>query len=223
MDDYGVKDLVGERFSELRVTRRCGTERGYAVWWCRCSCGAELAVRGDRLRDGRKWCCSCRRHGIRRSASRSRSLINAHPLTYNSWSQMKRRCKDHGHKGFKHYGARGIRVCDRWRDFEAFLSDMGERPSAAHSIERIDCDGHYEPRNCRWALNGEQARNRRSTRYVTLDGRRCKLVEVCEERGLPLSLVAGRLQIGWPLQKALTAPVRAYLKKVKPNRAARCP
>jgi hypothetical protein len=81
--------------------------------------------------------------------------------TYISWSGMRHRCRDERMQNFKYYGARGIRVCERWMTFANFLADMGERPSKAHSIDRIDVDGHYEPGNCRWALHSEQMKNQR--------------------------------------------------------------
>lgn len=75
---------------------------------------------------------------------------------------MIQRCTKPGHKGFKYYGARGIRVCDRWMEsFGAFLSDMGAPPSAIHSLDRLNPDGNYEPGNVRWATPAEQARNKR--------------------------------------------------------------
>ena len=77
---------------------------------------------------------------------------------------MKRRCYTPTSGGYSIYGGRGIRVCDRWRNsFEAFYADMGPRPSAKHSLDRIDVDGNYEPGNCRWATHGEQSWNRRQT------------------------------------------------------------
>jgi hypothetical protein len=74
---------------------------------------------------------------------------------------MKTRCHNPNHTHFKRYGARGIRICDRWlSSYESFLMDMGRRPSQRHSIDRINVDGDYEPGNCRWATPSEQAANR---------------------------------------------------------------
>lgn len=80
---------------------------------------------------------------------------------YAAWGAMIQRCTNPRHPRWKYYGARGITICQRWRDsFPAFLADMGPRPSAGHSLDRVNNDGHYEPSNCRWATWPEQRANR---------------------------------------------------------------
>jgi hypothetical protein len=86
----------------------------------------------------------------------------SHPL-YKLWHGMIRRCEDPKHKDYINYGSRGVSVCERWHDFWAFLDDMGPRPDASHSVDRIDNSGGYEPGNCRWASPQQQGRNRRTT------------------------------------------------------------
>jgi hypothetical protein len=94
------------------------------------------------------------RHGeCRRTAPRTPE--------YKTWSSMNRRCHTPGASGYYKYGAKGITVCDKWRNsYEAFLNDVGRRPSDQHSIDRIDPTGNYEPGNVRWLENRKQNQNR---------------------------------------------------------------
>jgi len=85
-----------------------------------------------------------------------------HPL-YKLWCGMRKRCNDPNSQNYPYYGARGIKVCERWNNFWSFIEDMGERPSKLHSIDRIDTNGNYEPPNCKWSTYDEQAQNRRNT------------------------------------------------------------
>lgn len=88
-------------------------------------------------------------------------------VLYWTWFNMIRRCYDNRVKCYKHYGGRGIKVCDRWRDsLQAFCDDMGDRPEG-HVLDRIDNDGDYEPSNCKWSTCIEQQRNKRNTIIVS--------------------------------------------------------
>lgn len=122
--------------------------------------------------------------------------------TYNSWSAMRARCHNPKTEGFSLYGGRGIKVCDRWNSFESFLADMGERPEGM-SIDRIDNNGDYEPGNCRWASMPEQQRNRRTTIKVERDGRSQCIKDWCDELGLNVDQVYGRIRHGQTPQEAL--------------------
>ena len=124
---------------------------------------------------------------------------------YRAWRGMISRCND---KNNPNYGQRGIIVCERWLvSFQEFLSDMGERPSSKHSVERKDVNGNYEPDNCVWATDEEQMRNRRDTNYVMFHGVRRKLVELAEEQGLKVVTVRARLARGKTPEEAFGNPV----------------
>jgi hypothetical protein len=96
---------------------------------------------------------------------------------------MMGRCYVPSTIGFENYGGRGISVCERWHDFQSFLADMGERPDDG-SIERIDCNGNYEPSNCKWVPRADQSRNTRASRYVMLSGRRIIQADAARELGV---------------------------------------
>lgn len=116
--------------------------------------------KSERYRAGGRFRCAVK---VREN---SRRYHNANPERY-AWHDMKLRCLEPSYKQFKDYGGRGITVCDRWLDsYENFFADMGERPSSAYSLDRIDNDGNYEPGNCRWATRVEQSRNRRNVKKV---------------------------------------------------------
>lgn len=160
--------LAGLRFGRL-VVKTTTAERkrpNEQMWVCVCDCGNETIAPSNRLMSGRVKSCGClwvdsiTTHGY----SRTR--------TYRIWVKMQQRCGNPNYKGvWENYGARGISVCARWREFENFIADMGEAPAWA-SIDRIDVNGNYEPGNCRWADRKGQSRNTRRNRYVEFEGER---------------------------------------------------
>jgi hypothetical protein len=142
---------------------------------------------------------------------------NSHPVAgrshsreYQVWRSMRGRCDRSTDRQFRDYGARGIKVCDRWlgpTGFVNFIADMGERPSSLHSIDRIDNDGPYSPDNCRWATRSEQQRNTRANRVLTLSGQSLSVAEWAERIGIPQTTISSRLKSGWCAERALTTPI----------------
>lgn len=121
------------------------------------------------------------------------------------WQAMIGRCHRPAHSAFRHYGARGISVCERWRVFENFYADMGDPPRGL-TIERKDNNLGYSLDNCIWATMQEQNRNRRSTRWLEFDGKRMIMKDWAAHIGIAPTALARRLDCGWSIQRALTTP-----------------
>jgi hypothetical protein len=138
--------------------------------------------------------------------------------THVIWKAMRQRCQNPRHRAWQWYGARGIKVCDRWQNFELFLADMGEAPPGM-SIERRNNNGHYDPTNCHWTTRGEQSRNRRSNRIITYRNRGQTLMAWAEETGLKRETIALRLERGWTTGQALGFATPPTGKGRAPERA----
>ena len=125
---------------------------------------------------------------------------------YKVWLGMRQRCYLQSCRQFNNYGGRGIRVCERWKDFENFLADMGERPDGAQ-IDRIDNNGNYAPENCRWATQKQNMRNTRHNRLIEWRGETLPLAAWAERLGINERTFTNRLNRGWPLERAMTEPI----------------
>lgn len=138
------------------------------------------------------------KHGLTRSPA------------WNAWNAMRRRCLKPVYENFKHYGGRGITICDRWQEFSAFLADMGQPPSPAHSLEREDNDGNYEPGNCRWATGKEQCNNRRNNVLLTIGGETKTVAEWADASGIKYATIYMRIKRGRPPEAILGGLVNGH-------------
>ena len=173
-------DLSGKRFGRLVAIEKVDvdTKRG-AYWKCQCDCGRETIVMGRSLRTGATKSCGCLHDEVstRRIVDRNTTHGKTHTRLYSVWQAMIRRCEREKSKEYKNYGARGIKVCDEWReDFDSFYSwalENGYNPSAKRgecTIDGVDNNGPYSPENCRIATISDQQRNKRTNKLITHKG-----------------------------------------------------
>lgn len=178
---------------------------------CVCDCGTTVAVYPENLTSAHTRSCGCRR----RSATRENRTIHGESAggvpsaEYVAWAGMIGRCGNPRNASFPDYGGRGISVCEAWRlSFAAFIESIGRKPTQAHTLERIENGGNYEPGNVRWATRKEQARNRRSTIFIEFRGEQVPLAALAERYKIRRDTLSARLKSGLSVEEALLRPVR---------------
>lgn len=200
------KDFTGKTINSVYVISKSRVEHtkyNVRVYWeCRClKCGNVFEVRGDSLSGKRliKTCPHCAKNTCR---GLSKTRIHA------IWTTMLQRCNNENNPVYHSYGGRGIKVCERWLDFNNFYDDMIGSYSDNLTIDRIDCNGDYCKENCRWATRTQQGRNTRKCLRIKYHGQEKCLSEWCESLGLPYGTIKSRLRRGWGVAKAFETPFR---------------
>ncbi len=160
-------DITGQKFGRLTVTavaKRASPGKPGTVWECLCDCGQITKAVAGNLKNGHTKSCGCLQREL--NAERHTTHGRSGTPTYTSWYSMKSRCTNPNTDSYKYYGAKGVKVCSRWLEFENFLEDMGERPSRDYCLSRKKDSGNYEPGNVTWALKSvniaESNRKRKS-------------------------------------------------------------
>jgi hypothetical protein len=218
---------IGSRFGRLTVIQSDSGCRATSL--CRCDCGIQKSIRNDGLQTGHAQSCGCLRK--ERAAAGTAKAHLTHGDTagrkstteYASWMGIKSRCLDSESPAYGRYGGRGITMCMEWyMSYSQFLKDMGRKPSPQHSIDRIDNNGNYEPKNCRWATRQQQMRNKRTTIILTFRGETLTLPEWAERTGLGRSTILARIKrYGWSVDSALTIPIMSHAEINKSSLVAR--
>jgi hypothetical protein len=192
-------DLVGKTFGSLTVIEKAYSAKYGFHWKCKCLCGVEKIVRGSHLKQGATKSCGCQQGGnggiIKHGYASGR---DKKPLPeYTAWLAMMARCDNPKTLHYRLYGGRGITYCERWRKFENFLADMGNRPSDEHSLDRYpNKNGNYEPTNCRWATSPQQNRNTSRNVYIEFAGKSMVLEDWANELGTDPSNITRKLKNG---------------------------
>lgn len=211
------KDITGERFGRLVVLGRNFIDgKWVGKWNCNCDCGNACVVEGELLRNGTTKSCGC--------YLKDRSLLplspysdsEAYKKTKNIYHGMKRRCLSKNSAVYKHYGGRGIKVCDRWLEsFENFYEDMGDCPSHKHQLDRINNEGNYESGNCRWATATENMGHTRGSNMITYNGKTQCTTAWAREYNISVSALRYRLAKGIGIEEALSTLVNKAYSRAK--------
>lgn len=183
-------DLTGKRFGSLiALDYTNSADRKRRLWRCKCDCGNESMVQTANLTSGHvKHCQQC---GYKELAKKRTTHGKRRTKLYTKWCSMRRRCEEKSCKSYKDYGAKGIKVCDEWKDPQKFF-DWAESHGYKEGLEidRIDVNGNYCPGNCRFVTRLENANNKTSNHYVTYNGETKSLADMCRKHNLPYSKIS---------------------------------
>lgn len=192
-----VLNILGMRFGKLLVLCRSeNSTRGKSQWLCRCDCGREKVVEGERLKRSTRSCgCGVVEATRRRSTTHGHTVAKSTSRAFRIWCAMRSRCGSPSNADWAHYGGRGIAVCERWQCFGAFLEDMGEPPPGM-SIERTDNELGYYPGNCVWATADRQANNTRRNVFIRDGALTMTMADYSRARGIKYSTLRYHLRAG---------------------------
>lgn len=211
---FDVNDIVGKKFGKLTVLsfseskKKSDNRHYYHYYLCKCDCGNTKVIERGHLLSHHTLSCGCLQVETLKKAFTKHNLSN-HRL-HRIWDKMKYRCLNPKFPRYQDYGGRGITICQEWLDdFMNFYNWAINNGYADNlSIDRIDVNGNYEPKNCRWADNKTQGRNTRYNHLITFCGQTRCLSEWAEKYDILPDTLQMRLSRGWNIRKALLTPVK---------------
>lgn len=196
-------DLVGQRFGRLTVIKRIENKNGHPCWLCLCDCGNGKYVSGDNLRNSSTKSCGCLKE-----EGNNLKHGKCHDRIYGIYKAMIARCEKEYSSVYGYYGKRGISVCQEWKNcFETFYEwSINNGYKEKLTIDRIDTNGDYCPKNCRWVTMKEQNYNRRTSHRFNIDGVVYGMREFSNKIGLSEQLIQSRLDDGWTIKEIINTP-----------------
>lgn len=213
MPNTPFKEIAGQRFGRLVALERIRKEKNGKLktfWVCQCDCGKKVELRIDLLNENGAKSCGCIKDEKLRERVYKHGMANT--PTYTVWEGIIGRCNNPKNYQYSYYGGRGIKVCERWLDFQNFFTDMSEKPEGL-TIDRIDVNGDYCPENCRWVDMKTQSNNRRNNHLIECDGVIKTLQQWSDETGIHIATIDRRLELGWSIHDALHTPVKTQYRK----------
>lgn len=200
-------DLTGQKYGRLTVVEKLPLRDKYkkVVWNCICDCGNTTNVNTKNIRTGNTASCGC----LKIEITTKHGMTNTR--AFRIWSGMRTRCLNKNSDHYELYGGRGITIDPKWDTFLGFYKDMSDPPKGM-TLDRIDNDKGYSKKNCRWATRYTQAVNRSSTRFITYKKVTKSISDWARDTGIRIDTLHYRFAAGWSTQKALTTPVKNYVK-----------
>lgn len=205
-------ELLGKKFNRLTVIKFAYNKNKRNYWECKCDCGNTTFVTTSKLTTLWTKSCGCARktHGFTSGGKTSR--------IYQTWSDMKLRCSSENSKIYKYYGGRGITVCNDWLKFENFYNwAISSGYTDKLTIERLNVNGDYEPKNCTWVTQKIQMRNRRCSVFLMFDGENKTIAEWSEIKNISQKTLGERIKRGWSVCDVLNKPVKVQNGPIRSN------
>jgi len=207
-------DLTGKRFNRLKVKSFHHQNDKYKLYWeCDCDCGNKKVIEGSAMKSGLTESCGCL--NIELSTQRINEHRTKHGFSnkerlYETWKNMKRRCYDKNNKRYENYGGKGVIVCSEWLsdylNFREWALSNGYESNL--TIDRMNVNGNYEPKNCRWATAKQQANNQTRNRILTHEGISRTMSEWAVHLNVTYSTINHRIQRGWNMERIVNTPMK---------------
>lgn len=196
------KDIEGQRFGRLVVIGYAGAPDHFARWYCKCDCGSIMLIKAAPLMSGNTKSCGCLCKEFKSNLRHGK----CGSVEYRAYIAAKGRCDCPTSTYYQNYGGRGIEF--RFKNFQEFYEEVGDKPSPEHSLDRIDVNGHYEKGNIRWAIDAVQKRNRTDNIFLTYKGETLCQKDWAKRLGISDRTMCLRRARGWCVECTLTLPLK---------------
>ena len=203
------KDMIGKKFGLLTVLKEVEERntRGLVCYFCKCDCGNKIVVCGRDMTRGHTLSCGC----LHKEYARKRFLKHGGhgERLYSIWKGMHSRCSAKDTPYYKHYGGKGVKVCDAWNEYLPFKEwALSHGYAETLTLDRIDVNGDYCPQNCRWLTMKEQGNNRTSNHRITYKGETKTISQWADHFGLSYGAMSARVYNGWSMERIEYTPPR---------------